>query len=502
MNTFKYILGFFFFLLFLSEAALAHCENKFYAFYYYPVHEYENDRRIKIIFRNASNDPNWSMEVEYVPRGTPPTGQNTITIQFTQLYEEVELPLELDLAGVKHYDLYSCGERTGSFQKEHASVEINLDFEFEKNHLYYFPFRRIVPDGQYYDYPDFKDARIHIQSMVNEGYNKYFKTYLIDNYNTVNFQLSLSRFQGFALPDAKIKLEFDFKYGSDTRTAIYRLSNGYFERHSGTLLLGSTIHNNDFEWYHFEDIIDLSTAEPYSPNDVFDNTDFVTLDILSTISDYIPSIYGSIDNLKLSVIGNKEEICFGDTIKIGGQYVTEEGIYADTFLDISNNDSVVYTTVLFHSKLSFEQVGTYQVIANGDWEEYIWLSYNDGDILHIGKEFIAPGPGEYLLVANDGNCTDTTHCLLIQDIGLQEANSGALKVFPNPVRDFITINMETNQARELSLFDFIGRKLSTFKVPQDAYSFTIDIHSYTSGIYLLQIEYTNGNQVSTQIVIE
>ena len=73
------------------------------------------------------------------------------------------------------------------------------------------------------------------------------------------------------------------------------------------------------------------------------------------------------------------------------------------------------------------------------------------------------------------------------------------RIYPIPASDEITIDTKVNDVKTISIFDFNGRKINTFKaLPQIN---KINVSNYARGIYLIQIKSEKGI-LNKKIVIE
>ena len=67
-------------------------------------------------------------------------------------------------------------------------------------------------------------------------------------------------------------------------------------------------------------------------------------------------------------------------------------------------------------------------------------------------------------------------------------------VYPNPAKDFIGIQNETNEKRlKIIIFDFLGRQCINKIIPADSKNTTIKLDNINNGLYILQISDFNGN---------
>jgi large repetitive protein len=87
--------------------------------------------------------------------------------------------------------------------------------------------------------------------------------------------------------------------------------------------------------------------------------------------------------------------------------------------------------------------------------------------------------------------TDANGCVATTQIDNEAPGCMTLQGYPNPAKEFITINHTIAEAgATMQLYTSIGQKLLTLIVPVDAFKTTIDIRKYAFGLYVLV--YQNG----------
>jgi hypothetical protein len=76
--------------------------------------------------------------------------------------------------------------------------------------------------------------------------------------------------------------------------------------------------------------------------------------------------------------------------------------------------------------------------------------------------------------------------------------SGLIEIFPNPVENYVTVNILRGlNLQKVSLFDISGRELKEWKV--NTSQFIIDLSRYKNGTYFLKIESDSDIRVTKLI---
>jgi hypothetical protein len=86
--------------------------------------------------------------------------------------------------------------------------------------------------------------------------------------------------------------------------------------------------------------------------------------------------------------------------------------------------------------------------------------------------------------------------------GINEiAGKGRVKVYPNPVKDQLTINNYQSSIKKIIIKDLQGRTVSSYDLQQNmSYSYTIDVSNLSNGVYILTLQNDKENLVSRIII--
>ncbi len=84
-------------------------------------------------------------------------------------------------------------------------------------------------------------------------------------------------------------------------------------------------------------------------------------------------------------------------------------------------------------------------------------------------------------------------------VSVSELNSlNQIGVYPNPVNDFININLNKDQLSKIELYSMTGSLL--FKTELNAPAYTLNITNYPSGTYLVKVYNQNNDAINTRII--
>jgi hypothetical protein len=84
-------------------------------------------------------------------------------------------------------------------------------------------------------------------------------------------------------------------------------------------------------------------------------------------------------------------------------------------------------------------------------------------------------------------------------LGIEDNLFLLTRIYPIPATNEITIDTKVNDVKSITLFDFNGRKINTFKAKPQLN--TIDVSNYARGIYVLQVKSDEG-LLNKKIILE
>ncbi|GDX51458.1 hypothetical protein LBMAG27_05050 [Bacteroidota bacterium] len=235
------------------------------------------------------------------------------------------------------------------------------------------------------------------------------------------------------------------------------------------------------------------------------------LDTTGIYADTLLTLSGcdSIVTLHLSLINAvthsiSANICQGDTLNFNGALLTSTGTYYDTLSAVTNCDSIVVMHLNAHELNA-------SIILNGNTFTATglgiiqWINCDSGSFVPnaIGSTFTPTIVGNYAAWVWDGLCSDTTECVFD---GLTGGNGELLiennfVVFPNPTDENITVQLlQSSVDCNIEILNTLGQILFS-EIINDK-SETINLKSFSSGIYFVKIITADGNFAVKKIVKE
>ncbi len=138
----------------------------------------------------------------------------------------------------------------------------------------------------------------------------------------------------------------------------------------------------------------------------------------------------------------------------------------------------------------------FTIEANAVGLTYQWVDCDDNFAVianETNQSFTATVNGNYAVIVTDGACSDTSACVAISTIGLNELNSLAVNAYPNPVNDVLTIQA-AEQRFSVTVFNLEGKVLATYS-NVDA-KLEMNTSNWSKGIYTVLV----SNETATKAI--
>lgn len=88
--------------------------------------------------------------------------------------------------------------------------------------------------------------------------------------------------------------------------------------------------------------------------------------------------------------------------------------------------------------------------------------------------------GTYAVVIDNGNCSDTSECSVVDNIGLEDIQSLAIKMYPNPSTGIIHFE-SLNDIEKVQVYDLQGKLITEQSLANN----TINLRPIASGVYMI-----------------
>ena len=189
-------------------------------------------------------------------------------------------------------------------------------------------------------------------------------------------------------------------------------------------------------------------------------------------------------------------ICQGDSYLFNGTSYTQSGTYTSNQTNLQGCDSIVTLN------LSLEQINN-TISANGlvinsslSGLQYQWINCQTiGNIPgETDSSYTVTQNGTYAVVTTNFNgCTDTSNCIAINYVSINEGSLSGIKIFPNPVQNQWSITFNEAFTGAINLFDANNRLIDVFYI-DGAETFTAKM-DYAPGIYFVEVRSSDEQRI-------
>jgi len=122
---------------------------------------------------------------------------------------------------------------------------------------------------------------------------------------------------------------------------------------------------------------------------------------------------------------------------------------------------------------------------------YQWIDCADSSAIagETGESFTAIVAGDYAVIITDGNCVDTSACVFVDVLSLEENEFKGVSVYPNPITDVLNISNENGKLVSMEMIDAKGSLIVATRI--ETSSFSVNTGELNSGIYVLILRTKN-----------
>jgi PKD repeat protein len=306
------------------------------------------------------------------------------------------------------------------------------------------------------------------------GFGASNKSYLTDNlFEDQYFRIRVPHDDGYYLHSNVVKIEVAPVYQIDINDIICQGDSYLFP--DGTLL--ENIQEN------------ITQSSNLSTSMGCDSTIVSKLEVL-------PASY----DLQIDSICAGEDYVFSDgTI---WSNITQDTLYEMVFPLSNGCDSILATELLVKKVETGVMESDSSLMAVLAEASYQWIDCENGYSAIEGatnREFIPDRSGIFALVVDNGECIDTSGCIVFIHSTTKDLSGDGITVYPNPTTGKLSILSKNHQITALRVLDATGREVRTTEaLKTKSHSFNIDY--LPQGIYFLEIITSQGSELKKLIL--
>ena len=196
----------------------------------------------------------------------------------------------------------------------------------------------------------------------------------------------------------------------------------------------------------------------------------------------------SVNNYNYMVIDTF--LCQNESLTIGNELFTDEGQYTATLQDIMGCDSIIDITITKNDLTVVVQDGVFTTLNS--YSNYTWISCPEYQVMGEGASFTPEVNGNYAVIINENGCVDTSKCVLIHNVGIQDINQ--TEIYYNITKNLLFIDY--SQSEVLHGFDIIDvqGKIIYHDNKGDKTNEVINTGLFSHGVYTARLYFHNRIQ--------
>jgi len=230
-----------------------------------------------------------------------------------------------------------------------------------------------------------------------------------------------------------------------------------------------------------------------------------TLTSAGSYTDVIPNAAGCDSTITLNLAVNMPssssstvEVC-ASSYQFEGQTLSASGVYTEIVPNAVGCDSTITLDLTLNAPVTVSATVSNESISASVSHPVVsfqWIDCSTFDPIAGANSatFNPTANGDYAVavVTADG-CTDTSACVTMSTIGLEEQllNAG-VRIFPNPAVDVINIQSEEAAILSYAIIDGTGRVVMKQTFETNAAQHELEISALSEGTYVLEITTSKG----------
>ena len=177
----------------------------------------------------------------------------------------------------------------------------------------------------------------------------------------------------------------------------------------------------------------------------------------------------------------------------GNTYTADNNTATHVLTNAAGCDSVVTLNLTINTVDVSVTNASPTLSATVSGPSYQWLDCDDNYAVIPGEtnqDFTATANGNYAVAITQNNCTDTSACQTVNNVGIYTNTMNVFKIYPNPTNGQLTIELSANNESEYSIIDVTGRLVKSGKL--EGFQTSIDVSHFKTQIYFIKI----GEQIT------
>jgi hypothetical protein len=132
------------------------------------------------------------------------------------------------------------------------------------------------------------------------------------------------------------------------------------------------------------------------------------------------------------------------------------------------------------------------LVATPAGATYQWIDCASGEIIAdaTNDTLIASANGSYaVIVTNANGCSDTSDCMIVDQVGIYFPESAVIGLYPNPTNGMVTLEIPAQEGATAFVYDAQGKLILTVANAKNGEQF--DLSKLSTGVYTFRVTLNN-----------
>ncbi|MBT8195480.1 MAG: T9SS type A sorting domain-containing protein, partial [Bacteroidia bacterium] len=196
--------------------------------------------------------------------------------------------------------------------------------------------------------------------------------------------------------------------------------------------------------------------------------------------------------------------CYTYTVPSGDETYTSDGMYLDTIPNTAGCDSIITINLTIKTVDTSLTLAGNLITANATGATYQWVDCLNAYSLIPGEtnqSYTITVNGIYAVVITQNGCQDTSGCIRLDNVGLEENSLFNITTYPNPSDGYVYLNIpEHLPFLKIDLLNSYGAVIEKGKFLTNKSKF-INLNSQSSGVYFIKI-YNDLYSKTFKVILE